>query len=113
MQADRAAIPGVVHPGLGWDLDLLGHILHCWLGHLASVFGEAALKLEELEEQAEPQQVGSVLAGKMRQVVLDERPAGDDVLWFPVLPHRAFPRSSKCLRAEATPECREWLEAAL
>jgi len=55
VKLDRAATPGVVDPGLEGDLHLLGHILHGGLRYLAGVIGKAALQLEELEEQAEPE----------------------------------------------------------
>ena len=71
---DRADYP---HP------QLLRQVVDRLPGQLRSVAPEASLELEELQERGEPEPGGARLVAHQPPVVLDQRPAGDQVLRRP------------------------------
>ncbi len=75
----------------GVDLHLLGDVLHSGIGELADVAGEATFLLEELQEKGEAEPCRSALVADECRVTLNERPARDQILGFPLPTHEAPP----------------------
>jgi len=94
---EGASGPFVVGQVARVDTDLWGHIIDRSGRILADVAWEACVDLEELQHQREPESGGAALVGdQLALVVLDQRPAGDQVLRLPLPPHAASSAESVC-----------------
>jgi hypothetical protein len=92
--ANRAAArPGasVLGEQPGIDLDLLGHVVHRRIRHVARVAGEADVQLEVLQQQREAEPRPARLVAHPGPVVAEQRPVGDQILGVPLPPYAALP----------------------
>ncbi|WP_347696916.1 hypothetical protein [Nonomuraea sp. B12E4] len=92
---DRAARPAVLGEQRRIDLHLARHVVDRGLRHVLPA-REAALKLEVLQHQAEPETGGAALVRQQFGLGLIQCPALDEVLQLPLSAHRQgslLPRS--------------------
>jgi hypothetical protein len=78
---ERAACPFVEAELFGWDVDLAGEVGDRVLGKLAAAAGEAAVAGGELEQQRKPQARRPALAGDLGQLLADQGPVLDQLVF--------------------------------
>jgi Tn3 transposase DDE domain len=99
-----------IHEGLQVDLHLAGDVGDRGRRQLPVAMGKAALQLEELQQQDEPEPRGPSLVADQPPVILDQRPGPHQVFGLPLTAH---PSTTLRRLAATNKKCREGTEAEL
>ncbi len=91
---DGPARPVVVTDDVGGHVNLAGDVGDRRRRQLFGASWKAAFLFEELQQEAESDLGRSGLVPDQPQIVINERPRCDQVLWFPLLAHGSSPWSS-------------------
>ena len=88
---DGAALPSIVRPRGGLDVDLLGDVSHHNIGDLLGMLREASFVLEELQEDGKAEASRAGLVGEQRLLTGQQGPVFGHLVGVPVAFHAAPP----------------------